>query len=136
MTRVIKCITGAPTFTSNMSLLEVIQIHLHLNSKTRINFACKFSDNYIPCIQNMLSPCRVARTLCPQWNIVPAGSKVPLFLAIDVSSSDNEKRDFQLRADYVDNFELKENQKITANVTPSTPMYFRYTFKPTLVVSA
>lgn len=74
---------------------------------------------------------RVARTLCPQWNIVPAGSKVAPFLAIDVSSSDNERRDFQLRADYVDNFQLKENQKITANVTPSTPMYFRYTFKPT-----
>ncbi|XP_063679472.1 SID1 transmembrane family member 1-like isoform X2 [Bolinopsis microptera] len=72
---------------------------------------------------------RVARTLCPQWNVLPT-SDLKLFLAVDVSSSENVKREFQLRADYVDNFELIENQKITANVTPSTPMYFKYKFKP------
>eukprot|EP00116_Pleurobrachia_bachei_P004078 sb/3464340/ len=70
---------------------------------------------------------RVARTLCPQWNIVDDRSE-KLYLAVDVSSSGNVKREFQLRADYVDNFELITGQRISANVTPSTPMFFKYSF--------
>lgn len=67
---------------------------------------------------------QVARTLCPDWNKKTGDTQ--LFLAVDVSSSDVVQREYQLRADLVENFDLVDDVKITANITPSTPMFFRY----------